>query len=156
MQTPSGPKRNLRPAAIPSPSALALGLDSLGIDDHGLGEPLAGLEQAVQAPEVRQRALSAQGLDGNHHLSPADQAICPGVIVVEHESTQGRPHVPELADGVLLDLVLDTAASQRSGLTTGGIDDHDRPGLLRGRTLRLHDLAEDLLATLFQGFDQCS
>ncbi len=135
---------------------LTIGGNSLGIDDHGFREALTDLDQMVQGAEIGQRTTAAQGLDGDHHLAPADQAVCPGVIMVEDEGPQRCPRVTELADGKLLDLVLDAPAAQCSGLSAGGIDDHDHPGLLGRRTFRLHDLAIDLLTSRFQGFDECS
>ena len=96
-------------------------------------------------------ARPPQGLGDDHHLAAADQAVGPGVVVIEDERLEHRPAGPDLPDGVLLDLVLDAAATERAGLAAARVDDHQGARLLRGRAPGLDDLAEDQLAVRFQG-----
>ena len=124
------------------------------IHDDRLGEPVALLDGAPHGAEVGERLGSACGLRDDHHLAAADQTVRPGIIVVEDVRVQRRGRSVEQAQGLLLHLVLDAAAAEGPDLPAGGIDDHDRPGLLRRRAPRLHDLAEDHRPVLLQGLDQ--
>ena len=76
--------------------------------------------------------------------------------MVEDERVEPDPLLAELADGVLLDLVLDAAAAERADLASVGVDGHQCAGLLRRRAARLHHLAEEQLAAFLQGSDQMS
>ena len=71
--------------------------------------------------------------------------------MVEHERVNRRGPARDLLNGLRLHLVLDATASERAALAAVGIDDHHRPGLLRRRASRLHDLADDRFALLFPG-----
>ena len=91
-----------------------------------------------------ERPGPAQGLDGDDHLAAADQAVGPGVVVIEDERLENRPAAAELPDRRLLHLVLDASSPQRSGLAASGVNHHERAGFLRRRSSGLHDLADDL------------
>lgn len=138
------------------PAAERRAFDSVGIDDDRLGEALAGLQGFEQPPVVFESLGALERFNRDHHFAAANQAVGPGVIVVEDERVEPDSVLAKLPDGVLFDFVLDAAAAQRPNLPAARVDDHHRARLLRGRAARLDHLAKERLATLLQGLDQMS
>ncbi len=60
------------------------------VDDDRFDEPPAFLDHLVECAEILQRTGPLHRLREDHHLAAADQAIRPGVIMVEDERMDGR------------------------------------------------------------------